>query len=374
MSDGPMNTLPLALSMLAFAAALHVRPAAAEGGPAAVSAGASYSSSRGGLGFAGFDAIDLFGAGLDIGLQYQAGADGKAVKLGVSKTFSLGTTRMGDDSALRLSFDGLRTDWDSQGYAATDHELEFAFAASPAADLTYDLRIFARQNDFSDFGSGVSPLIVAEGEKSDAIGLGARLEWSRLDDELLPHSGARFGADLAWATPAGDREWLSFSVSGGVAIPVSSALTLSVRADAGHVKGLNGQNVTFMDRAFLGSPSPRGFAPGGLGPRDVVSGSVNSPLGGNSYVTSSVELRYQTANSNLSVGAFVDSGSVWELDTVTGGASGTIDDSFQLRSAAGVSIYWQTKIGLMQLNLASPIQAETYDLEEEVSLGISTRF
>lgn len=372
-----MNTLPLALTAIAIAtgaASLWAGPLAAEGGPASLSAGGSYSTSRGGLAFVGFDAADLFGSGLDIGLQFETGEDGQAAKLSVAKTFDMGATGLGNDSAVRLSYHGLSTDWDSQGYVASDHELEIAFAASPAPNLTYDLRLFGRQNDFSDFGSGVSPLIVSEGVKSNAIGLGARLEWSRLDDELLPHSGARFGADLAWATPAGDREWLSVSVSAGLAIPVSSAFTLSIRADAGHVKGQSGQSVAFMDRAFLGSPAPRGFAPAGIGPRDFVAGSVDTPLGGNSYFTSSVELRYQTANPDLSIGAFVDSGSVWGLDTVTGGASGTIDDSYYLRAAAGVSIYWQTKIGLMQLNLASPFESEAYDEEEVMSFGITTKF
>jgi outer membrane protein insertion porin family len=367
-----MKTLPVLASTLALALAAH--GAVAQGGPATISTGASYSSSRGALAFVTFEAADMFGSGVDIGITFEKGEDGQAASASLAKSFDLGATRLGNDSAIRVALDGSSTDWSSQGYSASDYGLEVSFGASPIDNLTYDVRVFGRQTSFDDVGPDASPLLVADEGSSNAIGLGVNVAWSTLDDAQLPHSGFKLGADLAWASPAGDREWQAVSVTAGFAIPLSADFTLSVRGDAGRIEGLGGQNVSVVDRAFIGSPAPRGFASAGIGPRDFVDGSVNTPLGGNSYVTSSLELRYQTANPALSVGAFMDAGALWDLDVTAGGASGTIDDARYLRTAAGVSVYWQTKVGLMQISIAQPIESQDYDEEETFSLGVTSRF
>ncbi|NJS37903.1 MAG: BamA/TamA family outer membrane protein [Rhodobacteraceae bacterium] len=129
-----------------------------------------------------------------------------------------------------------------------------------------------------------------------------------------------------------------------------------------------------LDRAYLGGDMPRGFAFAGIGPRDVTAGGVDFALGGNRYVTASVEVRAPTRMENLTLGAFVDAGSVWELDVTAGGASGVIDDAYSLRSAAGLSAYWQTGIGLVQVNLATPLAQESYDKDEVFSIGLSALF
>ena len=83
---------------------------------------------------------------------------------------------------------------------------------------------------------------------------------------------------------------------------------------------------------------PRGFANKDLGPRDFVEGSVDTALGGNEFVTSSIELRVATPNPDITVAGFADAGALWGLDEVTGGASGTIDDSYFLRTSVDLSL------------------------------------
>lgn len=346
------------------------------GGSASVSSGVSYSSLRGGLAFVSFDGKDILGSGIDVGLKLEKGEDGQAARLDLSKRFDLGQSFGGTDSYVAVSVAGASSDWASHQYALDHVEAQLRYGATMASGIDYETRLFWAEDNLKRFGPNASPLVLADQGKSSAAGLGLNLSYTTFDRQVLPTSGFGLGVDIAAASPLGDREWLSYSVKAGLAQPLGRNLTFALNAEAGQIRGLNGQTVRINDRAFLGGSAPRGFAAGGLGPRDYegTPDGVNSPLGGNSYALASAELRMATANPNVVIGAFVDAGSLWDLDVVAGGASGVIDDSLHLRSSAGLSIYWSSPLGLVQLNLAAPIKKLDYDEAEYVSLGLGVTF
>ncbi|MGB0960852.1 MAG: BamA/TamA family outer membrane protein, partial [Halocynthiibacter sp.] len=72
-----------------------------------------------------------------------------------------------------------------------------------------------------------------------------------------------------------------------------------------------------------------------------------------------------------SAGLFYDIGSIWDLDN-TGG--GSVDDSRNMRSAIGMSLFWDTAIGPLQFNFSRPIQKEAYDRTRNFEFTISTKF
>ena len=72
-------------------------------------------------------------------------------------------------------------------------------------------------------------------------------------------------------------------------------------------------------------------------------------------------------------GAFIDVGSVWGLDD-TAGTTGPVDDSMKLRSAAGVSLLWDTALGPLRFNFSKALRKESYDKEQSFDLTISTKF
>ncbi len=51
-----------------------------------------------------------------------------------------------------------------------------------------------------------------------------------------------------------------------------------------------------------------------------------------------------------------------------------IDDPYNLRSAAGVSIYSKTGIGRLQMNLSKPLASESHDQDKVFSVGLSVGF
>ena len=70
-------------------------------------------------------------------------------------------------------------------------------------------------------------------------------------------------------------------------------------------------------------------------------------------------------------GVFFNAGSLWGLDNTD---SGRIDDSSNIRAAAGVSFFWDTVIGPLRFNFSRPIKKETYDVIENFRFTVDTRF
>ena len=70
-------------------------------------------------------------------------------------------------------------------------------------------------------------------------------------------------------------------------------------------------------------------------------------------------------------GVFVNAGSLWGLDNTD---SGRIDDSRNIRAAAGLSIFWESAIGPLRFNFSRPLKKETYDVIENFRFTVDTRF
>lgn len=370
-----LKTLSPTGALAALVMACSAIPAIAQdtgGGAANAELGASYSSLRGPLAFVGLNAENLMGSGLDVALGYQAGESGEAINARLRKTFPLGDTAFGADTRLAVSVDAYRSDWDFQDYAADHIGADVTLAAQTPGGLRYSTRVFWQQDSLSDLSDTISPLVTPL-EDSTAIGVGASLGYSTFAGRGPLETGFDIGATVTLATPAGDREWLATELSGQYNTPLSHGLILAISGEAGQISGRGDTDVGIIDRAFLGNPAPRGFSFAGLGPRDLTD-TVDTALGGNRYLTSSVEVRVPTPNPDLTVAAFADAGALWQLDTTAGGASGDIDDSYALRTSVGVSVYWDSAFGLVQLNVAKPIDIEDGDQEEQVSLNLNFRF
>jgi outer membrane protein insertion porin family len=51
-----------------------------------------------------------------------------------------------------------------------------------------------------------------------------------------------------------------------------------------------------------------------------------------------------------------------------------VDDSFHLRSAIGVSVFWDTPLGPLRFNFSRALEKQPYDVERDFDITISTRF
>jgi outer membrane protein insertion porin family len=115
--------------------------------------------------------------------------------------------------------------------------------------------------------------------------------------------------------------------------------------------------VPIEDRFFAGgSSSVRGWARAMLGPKD----DEGTPIGGNSLIELSVELRYPIFGI-LSGVVFTDAGNV-QLDKFS-------YDLGDLHYAAGLGIRIATPIGPVRVDVARPIFDDDHDTQLHINVG-----
>ena len=152
-------------------------------------------------------------------------------------------------------------------------------------------------------------------------------------------------------------------------------VTLTGQFQIGAVNMLNGDRARLLDR-FSGNGLLRGFEAWGYGPRDE-NATVSDGLGGNYYVSAKFDAQFPVGlpeEYGILGGVFMDVGSVWGLDDTLGEGGVQVDDSFKLRAAAGVSVYWTTPIGPLRLNFSKALMKEDFDKEQNFDLTVSTKF
>ena len=132
-----------------------------------------------------------------------------------------------------------------------------------------------------------------------------------------------------------------------------------------------GSDASLMNRFTLGGDRLKGFRNQGIGPYDS---TYDTHLGGKMYTSLSLEASFPIGipeEYGIYGGVFLDTGSLWGLDNTD---SSRIDDSAEIRSALGFSIFWESAIGPLRFNWSSPIKKETNDVTENFRFTIDTRF
>jgi outer membrane protein assembly factor BamA len=347
--------------------------AAQETQGSALTAGLGWSSVHGTVASVGLEAMNIRDSGFDASVQYRRGDTGVGgvVKLGYGK--ELGETQFGADTKadVRLTWSG--SDWKDQAFSSEVTKLGFGLSAkSPEQAISYRAGVFFQQDHHFGAKAAASPLVLAALGASTAAGVVVDVGTGSLSRDDLIGRGYRVDGSVT-ASLLGDRHFAAFDLRSSMGLPLGSSGVLVLRAEGGVIQGLDGQDVSLHDRAFMGGTAPRGFAVGGAGPRDFVAGSIDSPLGGNRYVFGSVEARREVTKT-LTLGLFVDVGAAWSLDQTGGGAMGVIDDALHPRGSVGLSAYWATGLGKVRLSVANAIEHRDNDRLNPISLDLLSQF
>jgi outer membrane protein insertion porin family len=220
-----------------------------------------------------------------------------------------------------------------------------------------------------------SAILLAEEGQRLTSRVGYSFSYDNRLSGLNPVGGVlfRFGQDLAGL--GGDTTYVDTTFAALAQTKVANE-QVEVRAilEGGVLTSLDGYTSTATERYFANGKI-RGFGPNGLGPRDLGADNEDA-LGGNIYAVAHLETDFPLGipeEYGVTGGAFVDVGSVWGLDNIAGTA-GDVDDSFQVRSVVGLTIYWKTPIGPLRLNFTHALQKEDYDEEQTFDLTIATKF
>jgi outer membrane protein insertion porin family len=193
---------------------------------------------------------------------------------------------------------------------------------------------------------------------------------------VKPTSGFKFEVKQEINGLGGDVEYLKSNLSmKRYTTFINDDIILSSDFNSGIITG---SDAGITNRFNLGGDKLKGFRNYGIGPIDNTyngSDTNGDPLGGKMFTAVNIEASFPIGvpqEYGVFGGVFIGAGSVWGLDNTQ--STGTVDDSFKIRSAAGVSLFWDTVIGPLRFNFSRPIKREKYDVIENFRFTVDTRF
>jgi outer membrane protein insertion porin family len=270
----------------------------------------------------------------------------------------------------------------SAGYVTSNSDKEAyntkAINVSPAIEFPIsengrlELRYKIANNELSNY-TGSSSILAAETAQGSLLtsALGYTYSYDTRITGLNPNAGLLLSFSQDFAGVGGDVQSLTTTALGRFQTKVlNEEVTLRAEVEGGAVTSLNGTSSRIIDR-FSGNGKVRGFETNGYGPRDTGAAS-NDALGGNFFAAARLEAEFPLGlpeEYGITGGVFADVGSVWGLDN-----AGTVDDSLNLRSSVGLSVFWTTPIGPLRFNFAKALQKESYDKDQTFDLTVSTKF
>jgi len=216
---------------------------------------------------------------------------------------------------------------------------------------------------------------------------GYSLVYNTLDNAKNPTSGAYAELRQDISGLGGNAKFVKSTGEIRYYYPIYEDVVGFVKLQAGNLFGYGGYKPGVLDNFNLGPSLVRGFAPGGIGPRDVSSGLDNrsAGLGGTSYFGATAEVQFPIYGLPKEVGMrgalFVDAGTLFgykgktefnealflppgtpcqpTVFTTAGVAANqsnciTVRDEHKIRASVGASIIWASPLGPIRFDYAIP--------------------
>ncbi len=332
--------------------------------------GGAYSSTAGlGLNIS-FSESNFLGRGQYVSLKLQTGKDTGTFSFAFAEPNLLGRDlRFSLDAFLNRTTASTVSPYDTQR-AQIAPSLEFPVSENGRLNV----KLFAAGANIENVTAGSSALFTAEAARGLQVGGGAGFSYSydNRRASIPPEVALRFDLGTEFGGFGSDYTYAKTTALAAAQTSVfNDQITLRATLEGGALVALDGGSSRITDRFALNSMQMRGFAPYGIGPRDLVS---NDGVGGNMFAVARLEAEFPLGlpeEYGISGGLFLDVGSLWGLDNTLGGA---IDDSMHLRSVVGASLFWNTPIGPLRFNFTRALQKQVYDVENNFEFTISTQF
>jgi outer membrane protein insertion porin family len=279
-----------------------------------------------------------------------------------------------------------------------------AFAASqtPPIDLT-------STNGLGCYADGEASLPVrkelASGSTLTSL-VGYSLNFNTLDNNKNPTDGLLIDFRQDFAGVGGDVTYLKSAIDAKYYAPLVSDIVGLIHVQTGLLSELGNNGIRMLDHFQMGPNLVRGFAPNGIGPRDINPYGTMDALGGTKYWGASFEMQmpfwFLPKEAGLKGAVYADAGSLWdykgpttwaatgELTTpansncikptvypapTAGTCTGLVyDDSNLIRTSVGVGLIWASPFGPLRFDYAIPITKGQYDRVQQFKFGGGTSF
>jgi outer membrane protein insertion porin family len=227
--------------------------------------------------------------------------------------------------------------------------------------------------------------------------VGYNLTFNSLDNNKNPTDGLLIDFRQDFAGVGGDVTYLKSAIDGKYYTPLVSDIVGLIHLQTGALTKIGNNNIRMLDHFQMGPNLVRGFAPNGIGPRDLTFlpyTGTGDALGGTKYWGASAELQmpfwFLPKEVGLKGAVYADAGSLFDYqgptsNPLTGEINGLVngkpcncgmvfDNSNPIRSSVGVGLIWASPFGPLRFDYAVPITKGAYDRVQQFRFGGGTSF
>jgi outer membrane protein insertion porin family len=239
--------------------------------------------------------------------------------------------------------------------------------------------------------------------------IGYSLDYNTLDNNKNPTDGLFIDFKQDFAGIGGNVSYLKSAIDGKFYTPLVSDIVGLLHLQGGILNKVGNNELRMLDQFQMGPNLVRGFAPNGIGPRDINPFGTQDALGGTQYWGASYELQmpfwFLPKEVGLKGAVYADAGGLYnyqgpqtwaqtgELTTpfnsncikptqATGGAAATagtctglvFDDSKVVRTSVGVGLIWASPFGPLRFDYAIPLTKGQFDRVQQFKFGGGTSF
>jgi outer membrane protein insertion porin family len=338
--------------------------------------GIGYSTVDGVVGNVSVSERNLLGLGQYVKVSTTLAQYSKALGVSFVQPYLLGSrVSLGVDVFGRQS---AQNSW--QSYGTATYGTGFRFALPITDELTAQLRYSIYNQSVTIDPSQVSGTISLPIQQAAAAGpawvsmVGYSLIYDTRDRRRSPTEGlyAEYKQDIAGL--GGDVNFIKTQEDARYYHAITADVTGIARVQSGYLTPWGGQDVPLLNRFFGGPTLVRGFAPNGIGPRDLTPGSTRDNIGGTAFWGTSAETQasipYLPSDFALKFAVFADAGSVWgggNIPSLSG--SFTTGSAGVMRSSVGAGLIWDSPFGPLRVDYAMPLTKTSYDVTQRMSFS-----
>jgi outer membrane protein insertion porin family len=223
--------------------------------------------------------------------------------------------------------------------------------------------------------------------------------YNTLDNNKAPTSGNFLELKQDFAGIGGDTQFVRTTGDFRQYAEVVPDVIGLARLQAGYITSWGGQSLSILDHFQMGPNLVRGFAPAGIGPRDLRVNSFQDAVGGTKYWGATAELQtplfFLPKEVGIKFATFADAGSVWDYQGITEypvgcqvgsqanpkprvNCSGVnlqdTNDGMHVRASVGFGLLWDSPLGPIRFDFAWPIMKEAYDRTQWFRFSGGTSF
>jgi outer membrane protein insertion porin family len=217
--------------------------------------------------------------------------------------------------------------------------------------------------------------------------VGFSILYSNLDNRKDPTTGFYANYKQDFAGVGGFSHFIRETFDGRWYHPITEDFIGIVHLQGGQINGYGSQQLDIINNFTMGPSLVRGFAPAGIGPRDIASlyNIQGAALGGTSYYAASAEVDFPIFGLPKEIGLrgalFADAGNLigysgqtnfsnflgytycpgQNVILITQPSCANVWDPNLIRTSVGASLIWASPMGPIRFDFALPITKGKYD-------------